>query len=155
MLLLTMNIGAERYALDAKYIIEVIPLIKIEHVPRVDACISGIFNYRGAPVPVIDLCMFFENRQCSTHLSSRIILTQIKTPDGNDKVIGLIAESMTEVIKCDARDFSSNGIKSDKAAFLQYVYQYGDEILQIIDIMKVIPDSISQQLNATDLTVAM
>jgi len=150
MLLLTMNIGAERYGIDATHITEVIPLVQLEHVPRVDKCISGIFNYRGMPVPVIDLCVFFENRTCRNNLSSRIIITQIKMPDGSDKTIGLLAERITEVIKCDLKDFSNNVINSTNARFLQYIYQRENEILQIIDVKKVIPDSISQQLNATE-----
>ncbi len=152
MLLLTMNIGSERYALDARHIIEVIPLIKIEHVPKVDASIVGIFNYRGTPVPVIDLCIFFDNRKCRNSLGSRIIITQIKMPDESDKIIGLMAEQMTEVIKCDEKDFSSNGINAANARFLNQVYQYGDEILQIIDVTKIIPDSISKQISTTAIS---
>lgn len=152
MLLLTLNIGSERYAIDARHIIEVIPLVKIEHVPRVDASIVGIFNYRGTPVPVIDLCIFFDNRKCRDSLGSRIIITQIKMPDESDKVIGLMAEQMTEVIKCNEKDFNSNGIQSGNARFLQKVYQCGNDILQIIDINKVIPESISQQIQTTEIT---
>jgi chemotaxis-related protein WspB len=150
MLLLTMNIGTERFGIDATHVIEVIPLVKLEHVPRVDHCISGIFNYRGVPVPVIDLCVFFDNRRCRNNLSSRIILTQITMPDGSQKTIGLLAERITEVIKCDSKDFNKSVINSANAQFLQYLYQRENEILQIIDVKKVIPDSISRQLSTTE-----
>lgn len=146
MLLLTMTIGNESFGLDAQRIVEIIPLVKLDHVPRVDACISGIFNYRGTPVPVIDLCMFFNNHKCRNNLGSRIIITHIKLPDESNKAIGLLAERVTEVIKCNPKDFSSSGISSSNAKFLQYVYQCGNELIQIIDVEKVIPDSISQQL---------
>lgn len=147
MLLLTMNIGAERYGIDAQSVTEIIPLVKLKHVPHVDACIKGIFNYRGIPVPVIDLGIFFENRECRNHLGSRIILSEIKMADGTGKTIGLLAEHVTEVIKCNASHFVSSGIHSAKSQFLQQVYQLNDDLIQIIDIKKIIPDSISKQLN--------
>jgi len=147
MLLLTMNIGAQRYGLDAQDIVEVIPLVKLDYVPRVEACISGIFNYRGTPVPVIDLCMFFESRKCRDNLGSRIIITHIKMPGSADKAVGLLAECVTEVIKCNAKDFISSGINAANAQFLQHIYQYKNELIQIIDVKKIIPDSISKQLN--------
>lgn len=152
MLLLTMNIDAQRFGLDAQHIIEVIPLVKLDHVPLVEDCIRGIFNYRGTPVPVIDLCMFFENHKCRDNLGSRIIIIHIKMPDGTDKTIGLLAEHMTEVIKCNPKDFTHSGIHAAKAPFLQHVYPYNNELIQIIDVTKVIPDSISQQLGTVGLS---
>lgn len=148
MLLLTMNIGTQRYGLDAQDVVEVIPLVKLDHVPLVEACISGVFNYRGIPVPVIDLCTFFENRKCSNNLGSRIIITRIVMPDASIKAVGLLAECITEVIKCSAGDFIHSGIQSANAQFLQKIYQHKNEIIQIIDARKIIPDSISKQLNA-------
>ena len=64
MLLLNLNIGKEHYAIRASQVIEIIPLIQLEKVPLVESSIKGIFNYRGNPTPVIDLCELFENRSC-------------------------------------------------------------------------------------------
>jgi chemotaxis-related protein WspB len=149
MLLLTLNIGKERYAVDANHVIEIIPLIKLDRVPRVDTCIAGIFNYRGETVPVMDLCQFFANRDCIPNLGSRIILVAISSAQGNRK-IGLLAESVTEVIKCDEQDLGFSGIQSSHAQFLGRVYHYHQEIIQIIDTKKIVPDSIAHQAMTAD-----
>lgn len=145
MLLLTMNIGKERYAIDASRVIEVIPLVRLEHVPRVDACIAGIFNYRGQTVPVVDLCLFFNNQPCRSNLGSRIILIAMQT-----KIIGLLAEHVTEAIKCNESDIGNSGIRAAHAEFLGKIYKHQHEIIQIIDTEKIIPDAIARQLTATE-----
>lgn len=152
MLLLTMTIGAEIYGLDAQQVIEVIPLVVLKQVPRVDAAISGIFNYRGTPVPVIDLCVFLNQKKCRNNLGSRIIITQLKMPDQSLKTVGLLAEHVTEVIKCNASEFTRSGINAANAEFLQNVYQHQNGLIQIIDVPKVIPDSISRQLTTQAFT---
>lgn len=150
MLLLTMNIGAERYGIDVHYISEIIPLVSFDRVPHVDACIRGLFNYRGTPVPVIDLCIFFENRTCNDSFGSRIIITQLDMGDGKNKFVGLLAEQVTEVIKCNPEEFTRNGIASEKSRFLQFICQHQNTMIQILDVPSIIPDSIKQQINRTE-----
>lgn len=145
MLLLTMNIGRERYGVDARLITEVIPLVRLDRVPMVDPCILGLFNYRGSATPVVDLCYFFAQRYCEQRLSSRIIII-----DANDQQqpgkIGLVAECVTETIKCAEANFRDSGIASGNAAFLSGVYKHNNELIQILDPGKILPESITRQL---------
>ena len=55
MLFLVFQLGPDRYALDAKRVAEVLPLVDIKSIPHAPNGIAGVFNYRGTPVPVIDL----------------------------------------------------------------------------------------------------
>jgi len=55
MLFLTFQLGAERYALDASRVVEVLPLVELRKIPNAPHGVAGIFNYRGQPVPVADL----------------------------------------------------------------------------------------------------
>ena len=52
MLLLLLRLGTDRYALDARQVVEVIPVIKLKRIPPAPAYVAGMFNYRGKPVPV-------------------------------------------------------------------------------------------------------
>ena len=145
MLILTLNIGKERYGIEAGKVIEVIPWIELQHVPRVDECIAGIFNYRGTPTPVIDICRFFEQQPCEHKLSSRIIIINTQSLNGN-KYIGLIAENVTEVIKCDKDQFTDTGIDAENARFLGKIYQHNKQLIQIIRTDQLIPESVARQL---------
>lgn len=146
MLILTMNIGKERYGIDSNLVNEVIPFINLDQVPLVDKIIRGIFNYRGVPTPVVDLCEFFEQRSCSNDLGTRIIIINSKTPSGNSRPIGLIAERVTEVLKCDDSDLKSTGIKSKETPFLGKIFKHGNEMIQLIDTKTILPVSIAEQI---------
>ena len=74
MLMLLFHLENERYALESTQIIEVVPLIELKKQPHAPNYVSGVFNYRGQIVPVIDLCQLIQGKSCHTHLSTRIIL---------------------------------------------------------------------------------
>ena len=55
MLFLVFQIGKDRYAIEASQVVEVLPLVNVKHVPQAVVGVAGIFDYHGAPVPLIDL----------------------------------------------------------------------------------------------------
>ena len=152
MLLLTLNIGQERYGIEASQIEEIIPLVILKNIPMADPRIRGIFNYRGVPTPVVDLCQVFEKRACNNSLSSRIIMINPQALSGLHRPIGLVAESVTEVLQCELDELASSGISQDSTSCLGLIYKYNDELIQIIDTKNVLPESIASQLrNDSDL----
>lgn len=148
MLLLNLNIGKEHYAIEASQIIEIVPLIELDKVPLVENSISGIFNYRGNPTPVVDLCELFEKRSCNKNLSSRIIIIDYITDKGDSRPVGLIAESVTDVTHCNQHEIENSGINSPQNPFLGDIYKHNNIIIQLIDTHKVLPHSISSQLTS-------
>jgi chemotaxis-related protein WspB len=56
MLFLLFQLGKERYALQASRVVEVVPLLELKQLPQAPKGVAGIINYRGRPVPVVDLC---------------------------------------------------------------------------------------------------
>jgi chemotaxis-related protein WspB len=152
MLILTMNIGKERYGINTDQVAEVIPLINLDQIPMVDKIISGIFNYRGRPTPVIDLCQFFEKRCCTKNQGSRIIIIEPDTEIPGSRPIGLIAERVTEVLKCTNDVLISSGIKSEATPFLGEIFKHGDDMLQLIDTRHILPVSIANQIFVDDET---
>ena len=143
-----MNIGEERYGIDARLITEVIPLVRLDRVPMVDKCILGIFNYRGIATPVIDLCYLFEQRYCEHKLSSRIIIIDVAMEQQESRKFGLVAECVTEAIKCAPENMTDSGIASVNARFLDGVYKNNNDLIQIIDSGKILPQSITQQISS-------
>ena len=92
MLFLVFQPGAHRYAIDASQIAEVLPLVTIKTIARAPEEVAGIFVYRGAPVPVLDLSQLFEGRPAERRLSTRIIIVRCTGGSGDTRVLGLIAE---------------------------------------------------------------
>jgi chemotaxis-related protein WspB len=55
-LFLVFRIGSERYALQATEVAEVLPRLPLKPIAQAPHWVAGVFAYRGAVVPVIDLC---------------------------------------------------------------------------------------------------
>jgi len=146
MLILGLNIGNERYGIEATRVIEVVPLIELKKVPLTEKAIKGIFNYRGTSTPVIDLCQLFENRYCSANLSTRIVIIHDVDSAGNTRPIGLVAENITDVMQCQTEKITDSGIQSVNNNFLGKVYKHNNDMIQLIDTQRILPPSISHQL---------
>jgi chemotaxis-related protein WspB len=76
MLFILFQIRRDRYALPASDIIEVLPLINLKGLPNAPAGVAGILNYRGTPVPVIDVNEMILGEPAAQRLSTRIILVK-------------------------------------------------------------------------------
>ena len=91
-LYLTFRLSADRYALEVSRIAEVLPLVGIKQLPRSSEGIAGAFDYRGRPVPVIDLSELTFGQTARAQLSTRIVLVHYPDGRGGTHLLGLIAE---------------------------------------------------------------
>ena len=55
MLLLTFRAAENLYAVDVTRVVEVVPRVDLRRLPHAPDFLAGLFDYRGAVVPVIDL----------------------------------------------------------------------------------------------------
>ncbi len=105
MLFIVFRLGKERYALDAGHVIEVIPRLPLRPQPGTPDFVAGLFNFRGKVVPVLDLGMLTLGSPCPGQLSTRIILVNYNLRSGVKRVLGLIAESVTDAVKKEPHEF--------------------------------------------------
>ena len=146
MLFLYFQLGEDRYALDCSQVIEVVPLLAIKQIPQAPAAVAGAFNYRGKPVPVIDLSVLALGRPARRHMSTRIVIVTYPDGDGTQHLLGLIAEKATKTVRRDATDFTSSGVLSDGAPYLGPVASDPDGLLQWIEVKKLLPASVRDVL---------
>ena len=74
MLFLLFQMGNDRYALEARRVVEVVPLLELKHLPQAPKGVAGIFNYRGHPVPAVDVSELTLGVPAVERLSTRIII---------------------------------------------------------------------------------
>ena len=55
-LFLLFRMEGDRYALDAREVVEVLPLLRLKRIPEAPEWVAGVFSHRGVLVPVLDLC---------------------------------------------------------------------------------------------------
>jgi len=141
MLFLKFRIGGEEYALDTPQIVEILPLLEITRVPQAPAGVAGLINYRGRPVPVIDLSELTIGRPAQPHISTRLILVRY-----GERLLGLIAERATDTMRREAASFTDSGIASDAAPYLGPVTQDGGRLVRWIEAQKLLPPAVSSVL---------
>lgn len=133
MLFITFKLGRQRYALEAERIVEVLPLVDLQTVLRAPPGIAGTLNYHGEFVPVVDLSQMILGRPAPPRLSTRLVVTRVKGDQGF-RLLGIIAENVTETMRCEASDFVSPGIVSSEAPFLGSVHVGEHGPVQRVDV---------------------
>lgn len=146
MLFLLFQLGTDRYALDVRQVAEVLPVVSIKLIPQARPAIAGIFNYRGAPVPVIDLNQLMSNRPAQQRLSTRIILVHYPDRSGEPRLLGLIAEQVKATMRRDVADFVDAGVRADATPYLGPVASDATGLVQWIEVDKLLPETIQDLL---------
>lgn len=118
MLFILFKLGKERYALEAAHVLEVIPRLPLRPQPGTPDYVAGIFNYHGVVVPVLNLGTLTLGAPCLERLSTRIILVDYTLENGARKVLGLIAEAVTDAVKKKPSDFVAAGVEAGRSPYL-------------------------------------
>ena len=148
MLFLLFQIGNDRYALEAGHALEVIPLVALKKIPQAPRGVAGIFNYRGQPVPAVDLCELSFGRPARELLSTRIIVVRFADPAGRQQWLGLIAEHATGMMRREAGDFVDAGIKVGGAPYLGPVVMDEQGVIQLLHAHRLLTESVREMLLA-------
>jgi chemotaxis-related protein WspB len=148
MLFLLLQVGKDRYALEAGQVVEVLPLVNLKRIPQAPPSLAGIFNYHGVPVPLLDLTELMMGRASQTMMSTRIVLTNWSDGPGQRHLIGLLAEQVTETIRFAQADFADLGMAVAGAPYLGPVTADHNGITQRIEVNRLLSQELQSQLFA-------
>ncbi len=97
---LTFALGEESYGIPILKVKEIIGMMAITHVPKLQDFMKGVINLRGKIIPIIDLRLKFglpdrpyDDRTC-------IIVVEIDTGNGL-RTSGIVVDTVQEVIEID------------------------------------------------------
>jgi chemotaxis-related protein WspB len=138
MLLIQFQAGTERYGLDIEQIIEVSSLVSLRAIPHAPTEVAGTFNYRGTLTPVVDLTALLTSVTSRPHMSTRIILITYQGEDGRSHILGLLAESVTEMIHCKKEDLQQPVVSVNGAPYLGDMIFDEHGSIQIIDLERLL-----------------
>ena len=162
MLFLLFQIAKDLYALDTREIVEVLPLVNVKEIPQAPRAVSGLFDYHGVTVPLVDLSELAHGTPSRRMMSTRIVLlryaavkekeAQRELPwsdpstesSGGDQLLGLIVERARATLRRSEEDFSDSNVAG--ASFLGRVTWDGDAIIQRISVQHLLPGEVRQQL---------
>lgn len=142
MLFLQFYLDGYRYVLSTSDVVEIVPGIQLTPVPKAPGYISGLCHYRGASVPIIDLCELFLSRPCNRKLSTRIIFVNASRPGIEKKIVGFLVEKATETVKADEDSFIDSGVHNKDMPYMGPVVSDGQGL-----VTRIFPDEIFNKID--------
>jgi len=143
----TFNLEDETYGVDVMLVQEVLRNTEIAPVPGSDNYILGIINLRGSVVTVIDARTRFNLMPREQDDTTRIIIVEVE-----DNVIGILVDSVAEVVEIDNDNIENNPtVKDDEASrYIQGVCQLeGKEkvLLILVDLKRLLAAEIGLEVD--------
>lgn len=139
MLALCFNVGEQRLALPTVAVVEVLPRYELRPVALAPASVIGLLPFRGALVPVVDLCRLVLQRDCRPLLSSRMIVVSLPH-GGSRRLVALLAENVLDLVPVGD---TVSGLQLADAPWL------GDHLVeppglpQLLDPSRLLPDELA------------
>lgn len=150
MLLLVFRMGDERYGLEARRVAEVVPRVRFRRLPGAPEYVCGLLRYRGGLVPVLDLQELAGLGRSTRRLSTRIVLVDYPDRRGNSRILGLLAERVTDTLKVNPEDLQDPGIRSRESAYLGGVVTDSEGTVQCVRVEDLLPETVKEMLFPAD-----
>jgi chemotaxis-related protein WspB len=121
--------------------------MNLKRVPCAPVGVAGVLNYRGTPVPVIDLNEMTLAEPAARHMSTRIILVNYPFNTLHLRPFGLIADQATNIIQLSLQDFIPSGVKSNEARYLGKVANDAAGFIQWIEVECLLTPEVREMLS--------
>jgi len=154
MLFLLFHLGKDRYALEARRVVEVVPLLELKRLPQAPKGIAGIFNYRGQPVPAVDLSELTLGFPAAERFSTRIIIVHHPDGTGRNRLLGIIAEFATQMVQFETNAFVDPGVKIGAAPYLGPVLMDSQGPIQWLHEQRLLSEPVRNLLFSEAIALA-
>jgi purine-binding chemotaxis protein CheW len=147
---LTVVLENEAYGIGVLKVREIIRMQKITPVPQMPTFVKGVINLRGRVIPIVDMRVKFglkaefAERTC-------IVVVQVKLPNDANVQMGLIVDSVEEVVTLNANEIEPTpefGTKINTEYLLGMAKVKG-AVKTLLDIDRVVaPDTVQAMAQA-------
>lgn len=127
-------LGKELYGLEICYVTEIIGIQPITALPNMPNHIKGVINLRGKIIPVMDVRLLLKKEIRDYDDRTCIIVLDI-----NDVSIGLIVDSVSEVINIADNDITyALDMNKDGINYVKGIAKANGDIKLILDCQKIL-----------------
>jgi len=136
---LTVALAAETYGMSVLKVREIIRMQKITPVPQMPDYVRGVINLRGRMIPIVDLRLKFGLKADFAERTC-IIVVQVRLPNEQAVPMGLIVDSVEEVVNLAAGDiepppdFGANA----NIAYLLGMAKIKGQVKMLLDLDRVV-----------------
>ena len=136
---LTFTLGGETFAMDIRFIKEVIQYGTLTEVPLMPDFIRGVINLRGAVVPVIDLSVRFNRPPTDAGRRTCVVILEIQH-EGDLLVLGAMVDNVSEVLEIAGSDIEPAPAFGStlRSEFISGVGKVGGKFVILLDVNHVL-----------------
>ena len=148
---LTVVLENEAYGIGVLKVREIIRMQKITPVPQMPAFVKGVINLRGRVIPIVDMRVKFglkaefAERTC-------IVVVQVRLPNDATVQMGLIVDSVEEVVTLNANEIEPTpefGTKIN-TEYIMGMAKVKGAVKTLLDIDRVVaPDTVQAMSQAS------
>jgi len=131
--LIVFRLAGREYALPVRSVAEVLRMVALTPVPEAPAWLAGMLNLRGRIIPVVDLRTRLGLPAQAIDVNTPIIVAQT-----TDRVLGLIADEMTEVVGLPLDAIQPPDLLAGAGHAVTAMARAGGRLLLILDLTRVV-----------------
>lgn len=136
--LLMFRLGArQRFGINVFKVQEVIQCPHLTHVPHASHVVRGVAHLRGKTIPVLDLSAALGNRPLEDLKDAYVIITEI-----NRHTLGFAVTAVDRIVNMNWEEIMPPPQGMSRGTYLTAVTRVDDELVEIIDVEKVIAEVI-------------
>lgn len=141
------KLGKEEYGIDIMNVREIVPHQESIKVPNVPDFVSGIINYRGTVIPIIDLKKRFNLLDSEVNANTRIIVINLK-----EKQVGFIVDEASQTVRLDDNEIDPTPdiVAGVDRKYITGVGKIDSRLIILIDLEKVLTEEEKKEIHKMD-----
>lgn len=142
------KLGKEEYGIDIMNVKEIVPHQESVKVPNAPHFVSGIINFRGHVIPIIDLKKRFHLADSAIDGNTRIIVINLK-----GKQVGYIVDEASQTIRLMDEDIdpTPDVVNSIDRKFITGVGKKDNRLIILIDLEQVLTEEEKQTIHEMEV----
>ncbi len=137
--------GRQRFGINVFKVQEVIQCPPLTEIPQSNPVILGIANMRGRTIAIMDLSRAIGAAPIGDHRDKFVIVTEY-----NRKVQGFLVDSVDRIVNMNWEEILPPPKGAAHGTYMTAVTQVDNELIEIIDVEKVLKEVVGGQEEVSD-----
>jgi len=140
--------GKQRFGINVFKVQEVIQCPPLTTVPQSNPVVKGIANMRGKTISILDLSMAIGGPPLEDYQNKFTVITEY-----NRKVQGFLVDSVDRIVNMNWEEILPPPKGASSGSYMTAVTSVDDELVEIIDVEKVLKEVAGGQDDITEGTI--
>ena len=137
--------GRQRYGINVFKVREVLECPPLRRVPAAHPAVRGVATIRGRTLPVIDLGKMLGMRATTDMTGQFVVITEF-----NRSVQGFLVGGVDRIVNLNWEDILAPPASSGKGSYLTAVTRLENEIIEILDVEKVLAEVMPREVEVSE-----